>query len=248
MVKYTQKLKLDPTLALEILEKIKQSAFYDVLLNPYQNETQQLLRQLDDLGKTDEANTISIILLYLNEYYLACKNFESVPENLQKPIQSFFDGMTDDLHIDGYTLNRTNSLIAMLQTFIQEADTLPNIKEALLLEESSTVSLFHKTKRDYHAIKQGLNVANNLKRTCEEIRSQIGSPETQPKGLLIDFMFHLCEAIRFCQSGLTSTDINKKLIQSIKNEIDQIHQQYPELAKVAEELQNAIANCQMQKQ
>jgi hypothetical protein len=243
-----QSYKQEPTIAREILEKIRQSSIFSSLYRAYPQQTNNLLKALELLEGSKKANNIPAILSKLVNFRSSCNNFSQAPikeqkeikssifmyennlENIIKHLQILEHGLKIKIKItcalDCYTLNRTSSLINSLEEFIKQykGETSPNF-----------FSLAKSNKKE-------IIIAQELKDICTMIRSQIGSPETMPKGLLINLVMHLHQAFQNCEKH-NSTELSNH----IQNEICQIQQKQPELAQAGEDLHKAIANYQPQK-
>ena len=259
----THKLKHDPTLAFDIIERIKNPAIFYSLYKHYPQETDFLLVKLDKFDKTANANDISSLLNLLRNHDEACQHHKNLPEKEKEAVQQIFNTIVTELQeleenltthkinincaIDAYTLNRTTHLINLLRSFIEEhSQTVKKNfwdSETRRSQTTNVSNFYQNTKTSPKQTEKVLNVAKDLQSLCEEIRKQIGSAETKPKGLVINFMVYLFEAISLCPP----IEINKKLVDSINHEIMQIRQIYPELAEAGEELQKAIANYQPEK-
>ncbi|MBA2655217.1 MAG: hypothetical protein H0U71_09175 [Gammaproteobacteria bacterium] len=258
MVKQTHKFTHDSTLASEINQKIHESPLALTLTKAFPFETKRFFHQLMKLNSSDQGNQIPSIMGLLIEYHHNCNQYRSLGAKGEE-IRNFFKGLMAELNdlrtnidayhiaincaVDGYTLNSTTYLILTLQSFIE--------KKLSLLEKSTSLEEVSRSKKTALKMKpkkrlpKEINLANDLKCTCEEIRQQIGSAETMPKGLVIFLVMHLCDAIHTCEEW--AAEYNQELIDCIHHEIEHIRQLYPELAQAGEDLQKAIANYPLQK-
>jgi hypothetical protein len=264
MVNDAQKHKHDPTLALDILQKLAQSPLHSVLHKHYLTEANQLFSKLQQLERSSQPNNIKNLILVLQRFQNNCQNFKKLSATESKIISLYFTPTIDELEslqrnserhrlritcaLDGYTLNRTTDLIEKLQAYIE---TQQNFKSKALetksLDFNKTVTGFH-SRQFPTKTKQELIAAKELQCLCEDLRKQIGSRETMPRGLIITFMLHLCQAFSFFEAIYTGhQDVKSELFDRIQSEINRIRQYYPELAERGEELQKAIANYQLQK-
>ena len=163
--------------------------------------------------------------------------------------------MVRDIHklkhnsTDAYTLNHTSHVITVLEAYIGDHDPKSSFAGKVALSGSTKASSFYATEKEpLHLIQKELDLVQELKSSSELIRDQVGSPETTPKGLIISFMVHLCDAIhRYEEIYRHKTASNPQLLNLIRQEIRQLRKTYPDLAKVGEDLQKAIANYQQQK-
>jgi len=259
-------LEHDITLALDTLQIINNSSHYDALSSHYPNETAQLLDALKSLHLSSNANEITTVSAFIKQHMSSCKEYASLPNDKRKAIRHFFSQLTKDLDtlannkelysisircaLDGYTLNHTTHLIQRLHFLIEEHDQIDQKARFLSPAKNynASASTFGKVDPVERKInQQAVDLAKNLKKVCEKIRAQIGSPETRPRGLVIHLMVHLYHAIQSCQEHSLSPPALSKLLDSISREVKEIEQRYPKLAQAGEELQNAIATYQTQK-
>src|ERR1700733_4459535 len=110
--------KHDPTLALEICLKIKNS----ILLECYPQETIQLIAKLNDLDGSRQGNQVATLLSLIQNYIDCCQSTD-FPDHIIESIDLFLNSLLHDLSnldlnlrlyqatitcaLDGYTLNRT---------------------------------------------------------------------------------------------------------------------------------------------
>lgn len=270
MVKNTHKLKRDPTIALDLFESINQSPLHSALIERYPIETQRFLLQLKALDTTKEANHIPTLLAIIDDYENSCQQYTKLSTEEKDKIGRFFAAFSDYLQhlsnnifelrvevtcaLDGHTLNRTTNLIQFLQEFIYEQDIRANIKQNFLSydknpENTKKVAPLHDTdKAQYKIVEKELDIAKHLKDICVKIRSQIGSPETKPKGLVIQFVVHLLESIRSCKELYNQDNrVKSKLYELIKLELEEIENLYPELVQAGEDLQKSYCKSSASK-
>lgn len=270
MVKNTHKLKRDPTIALDLFESISQSPLYSILIKHYPIETQHLLLRLKALDTTKEANQIPTLLSMIDDYGNACQQYMKLSTLEKDEVEQFFSALSSHLQhlsdnileqrievtcaLDGHTLNRTTDLIRFLQDFIHEQDIRNNIKQSFLShtkepENSKKVASFYDAnKAQYKTVEKELDIAKQLKDICVKIRSQIGSPETKPKGLVIQFVVYLLEGIRSCKELYNQDQGAKsKLYDLIKLELAEIENLYPDLVHAGEDLQKSYCKSSASK-
>lgn len=243
MIPKTQTIKHDPSLTFEIIAKLQNQL--SSLSAHFPQKTQQLLQQLTDLQSSDHANDLPSLLPIVKLYCDGCHH-ERLSADAAKRFLGFFDEIVKDLEelslnietyktpisgaIDAYTLNHTCRLINILQNFINQLQQAPK-----------KLVGFHQTELNQHKRKE-LSLAMGLKTMLEEIRSQIGSPESAPKGLVISFMMTLCDAKANCETIYGTIEANQQMFNFINLEIAEIQHLYPDLAEAGEDLQRAIAN------
>lgn len=266
MVKDAQNIIHDPTLASDILQKLTNSHVFATLITNYSGETQDLVDQLT-IDDTDQANEIPYLLDFIEKFPRHCDSFKKLEVLEREHVNNFFNDLTDELQelnhtytqypvdihcaLDCYTLSHTTVLIETLEDFLSEPKRggKKSYFSETSAEASASTSAFYKAGgQEYKAIQGEINLAQDLKCACEGIREQIGSPETKPRGLIIDFMHHLCEAISRCQelSMACSKDFDSTLQKCIEGEIKKLRKLYPDLAQAGEDLQKAFAHHRMQ--
>jgi hypothetical protein len=255
----------NPTLARDILLRIQKPEIISVLYMHYPLETKELLLQLQKLNDSiKEANKPNLLLSLLYHYRNTCESKQLPSDVTKQKIDSFFKNILKDLSklqenietyrvtitcaLDGYTLNRTTYLIEKLEIYIgnnqyAKQDFKSKILKSLNLEFGKMGFL---SNPDNNRRKE-LAIATTLRTSCEQLRGDIGNPETMPRGLVIDFMFHLCGAIFACEEISTSYLYRSDFIDLIEQEAKRLYMLYPDLAEAGEQLQKAVANCQLQK-
>lgn len=266
MVKEPGKTKRDPSLAFDIFQKIELFQYRSNFKQAYNHEIQELLDRLKALDISDSGNEIHSILLLLKGFEKKCQQFVKLSATDQKKTVDFFKDMANGLQLlnehvtesnipirnafDAYTLVRTSNLIAFLQTLTYKQNLKENFKQEIMhpTRKASRSTFYDSSNDTPKAIEQELSIASDLKNVCEQLRSEVGSPETMPKGLVITFMVHLLDAITDCkQLMVPSTTNTDKLLAYIKREIITLKRFYPDLAEAGEVLQKATANYNPQK-
>lgn len=261
MVKEKLKLKRESTLAFDLITTLKQSPISDTLQQYYPLATQQLYNQLIALDTSKEANHIIQLLQLIELNKAACANFEHIPAKEREDINRFWtdkiaylqklnkieakSNITITCALDGYTLEITHALITRLHAFIQNNDS--KSKEPALSQATNlSFSTFFYSFNERGSLVEECQIARALKILCEQVQHEIGSPETMPKGLIINLVAHLYAALRSCEQ-IKCTNYQSKLSTYIENEINQIKQRFPELDEVGEALQKAVAHCHFKK-
>lgn len=153
--------------------------------------------------------------------------------------------MARDDKLDEYTLNKTTYLIATLTHFVSKLTPNPEIGHLL----SRGSGIYSKTM-DVKNIEIPKKILETLIDHCQEIRRGIGSPDTMPKGLVIDFTMHLSQAI--CDAtkiqNMREYDITHQFLKYLETELDKIRNDYPDLTKAGEDLQSALENSRLERE
>jgi hypothetical protein len=254
-----------------ILNKISEPALSEILNKHHRDETRSFLSSLDNFKRPKIAQKrvdLTLILELVGDYRKCCDaKTAQLPAHENERVDAFFDSVwhdMNDLVIDSYTLDRTSFLITTLQDFIKET-AAKSVKEDYVKTQSAghlaskggspihtkRVTSSSEGKNDSpiytkrvipSEAKEELEVANKLLSSCLHIQSLVGSPETQPGGLIIDFMMDLCKATDSFQSIYERCNrINPKLQDLIQSEIKQLREEHPHLAKAAENLHNSYS-------
>lgn len=257
MAKEIHNLKHDTTLASSILSFIDVPPLSQILRTKYPDETDNFVQRLNSLHQADRGNEITTLLKQLQAFEITY-NESSLRLSLEEKnlVEGFFSNYLENLYelafnirkhqvliqgtTDAFTLNHSCHYILLLEALINDLSPNPFIE---VEKAKSKVSTFYQGQISHTVIKNELEIANNLKNDIEAIRSQIGSPESMPRGLIIIFMRGLCDAAFSCQKLYEEHDIaNRNLLQVINSAIKELKQSYPELAKAGEKLHEAIAN------
>jgi hypothetical protein len=255
----------NPTLARDILLKIQKPEIVSLLYKHYLSETKELLSKLHKLNNsTRESNKASLLLSLLHNYRNTCENKQLLSDVAKQKIDSFFKNLLQDLSklqenietyqatitcaLDGFTLNRTTYLIEKLEIYIWDNQSAKQDFKSKILQSINLE--FGKTRflsKPANNLRKELAIAMALRTSCEQLRGDIGNPETMPRGLVIDFMFHLCGAISACEEIYNSYFYRSDFLDLIEQEAKRLYKLYPDLAEAGEQLQKAVANCQLQK-
>ncbi len=258
MIEKAHRRQHDSTLAVDLQVRLKNPTVYSILRQHYPSETTQLLMELRELDHSAQGNKVDIILALISDYSEKCQQNKKVSNDLMQHIYTFLDPLLHELNalnknihanqvtitcaLDGYTLNRTCHLVEKIASFIDKHQQPLDFKRQTWGYPSSSsmlkpAFLSFKTKQ---ADKAEISTAKTLLDFCIQLRNEIGSPETKPKGQVINFMVILCDLKQ-------SPTLPAELSQIIEHEVASLYRFYPKLAAAGEKLQKAIANNQMQK-
>lgn len=245
MVQEAVRHKHDPTLAHDMCQKIKNHQTYSILNEYFPFETSRLLTKLQALDHPINGNDVDVLFLILDDYCTGCRDKNILSNTDLNNINLFFDSIFNELSklqknitsyevtitcaLDGFTLNSTSHLAEYIENFISLHQQNFG-KNAFFSFQTASAGL--EPWREHE-----LRAARQLLEFCIQLRDQIGSPETMPKGQIIDFMVHLCETV-------SSQTLNDGLVKMVEREVDKLRQLYPELAEAGEELQKAMASYQ----
>lgn len=261
MVRETHKLKHDPTLALSILSFITLPPLSTILEANCPQQIQEVIEKIKHLNKTNRGNEVhsllEILQLFQNTYEglnLVLSEIEQTQINhfFDSQLQSFYELSFNSRHhqitpqnvTDAFTLNETCYFITALNVLIEELSP-SEFKTEPSKENSAS---FYSAKVPYKLVRKELNLAQKLREFSEQIRSQIGSPETRPRGLIITLMWHLCDAENTCNTIYKEEMVSPRpLLSLICKIIEQIKRSFPDLAEAGEDLHKAIANYQTPK-
>ncbi len=257
MAKEIHNLKPDITLVSSILSSLDLPPLSQILRSKYPNETDSFVHELNGLQQTKRGNEITTLLEVLQAFEITF-NESNLRVSLEEKnlIETFFSSYLENFYelafnirrhhvliqgsIDAFTLNHSSHYILLLDALINDLSPNPFIE---VEKPQGRVSAFYQGQIPYTVIKNELEIAKVLKKDIEVVRSQIGSPDTMPRGLIIIFMRHLCDAAFACQKLYEEHDLaNRDLIQVINSAIKELKHAYPELAKAGEKLHEAIAN------
>lgn len=250
MVKPAHKLKSDPSIATTISEQICHQT--PSLFDLFPHETGHLLQKLHQLNQEQKGNNIDLVSALLQEFWNhTISPGIKVLSASDDFLDTFFKAMLGELQelnsniashgvnirsaLDAYTLNYTTRVIATVHEFIEEQGLMHIQKKSFIFTKYP--------KADMKITSREVSLAQRLKDECEQIRSQIGSSDAMPKGLVIDFVVHLFEAMhefeKLYQHKCSCK--SQKLICCIQETLNQIRRFYPDLAEAGEELEKAMA-------
>lgn len=251
----------DPTVASAILVALQSPSLFATLETKFKEETFTLQQSLENSNKSGRGNDVAKLLAAMKHFNQGCTKKKTELTPLEHQTVNDFTSLTlIDLYelyfnvnthkiilaskTDAYTLNHTCYFILVLEDYINDLDKTSFETSP----KKQKITTFYEKKEPCSLIQQELDIARKLRKESAQIRSQIGSPEVMPKGLVITFMCHLCEALLACRDAYRALSAsNRQLLRLIGTEIENLKHTYPDLAKAGEDLQKAVANYQPSK-
>lgn len=119
--------------------------------------------------------------------------------------------------LDGYTLNKTCRLIHLLDEYIGKLKKLASPQKLSPTQPGHKLKsqLFtqQQTSGGQNLSKDHQKLAEKLRLECEDIRSQIGSPEAMPRGLVITLA--MCISHTFSETERISKELQNKIYFSL---------------------------------
>jgi Zn-dependent M32 family carboxypeptidase len=265
MVKKADDIKQEPTIATWIMQQIEDHLLISKnTVSALPTEISKLFNELQKIQPKQENNIKTLTSIVKNSYHNLSTNpqqeiretgqfvsFKSFLESLLKELKELDAnintfGVNINSALDGYTLNKTTKLIGEVNNFLEDIETSTKKGESQPKSKfvSSLSSSFFSPQLNnlnHKAMEEEKIVAEQLKEKCEEIRRQIGSPESMPRALVISLVMHLHQAIN-CHGKNGKTPYGEKLTKLLSKEVDNIRNLFPELAQAGEDLQKAIEN------
>lgn len=247
----------DPTLALILLSELQLAPLCDILNNYYPTESTLFREQLFALDNDQQGNDVDRIVCLLKSFQDLLNQTEVTLSSDEKElIEAFLDHHLVNLYelifnvkyhkivlqssTDAFTLNQTCFFINALNVLIEELHPSTSFTKPAELQQPLP---FYSGRIPYQLIREVVALADELRCFSQNIVSQIGSPESMPRGLVITFMWHLCDAQSSCGDIYKRSNLPcGELCSLIDSTIQTVKTNYPDLAMAGEELHKAIAN------
>jgi hypothetical protein len=272
MVKEADDIKQESTIATWITQQIENhlSKISDPDLN---TETSKLFNELQEIQPHQENDIKTLTSIVKKSYnnlstnpqqeIREAKQLASLKRFLETLLKELKDldtnintfGVNINSALDGYTLNKTTKLIGEVNNFLKNIKT--SLKDQSHLTEEGKVQSKNKfasnlsssffspplNTHSHKAVEEEKIIAEQLKEKCEEIRRQIGSPESMPRALVISLVMQLHQAVNGHEKIYDGKTLyGEKLTKLLSEEVNNIQNLFPELAQAGENLQKAIEN------
>lgn len=244
------------SLAAAIISTLQNPPVSSIFESKSSESTTQFVEQLLLLDLQGRGNEIESVVYLLKTFQKIYDHSTLLTQKEKEAISSFFKdnltwlyelsfniqrhGIAIQNPTDAFTLNHTCHYILVLDNVMN--DLYPT-SYFVTNNRHRKPSAFAPAAIPTSVIAQELHIASELKKDSESIRSQIGSPETTPRSLLIELMSALCDAQELCQKIYDEYNVqNRRLLHAIETAISELAGTYPDLADAGEKLHEAIAN------
>lgn len=225
---------VEPSVADWLLAQLKQNPYFQQIHQTHHIFDTSTLNEISVLIDNKDGNNINQIINLLEtfaknpESYLNIEEINKVTQVMLVELIELKENIRQhkikiSSALDGYTLNKTCRIIKALDQYINRLKKLSNpsqLKPQRNKQDENRLFSPHRKIQATSTSQHYQKIAENLISACKQIRGQIGSSDSKPRGLVITLTMCLSETLHEASkiNKQTQTKILRIFFNLLKNQ------------------------------